>query len=527
MMKNYAASLAICLFGSLLLFLVLRPGTGAASAEGVLIERISLGPGNTQGNDHANYAAISADGRYIAYNAIASNLVLSDTNNVQDVFLYDRQSGTTRRISVASDGTQGNAQSGDFEPPALSDDGRYIAFVSAASNLVPGDTNNVQDVFVHDQQTGQTVRVSITAGGEQNPWFSWNIAISGDGRYVAFGTNGSLVAGDTGQFDIYVHDRDSDADGIFDEPGAISNSLVSIASDGTKANFGANPSDIAISPDGRHITFASAASNLVPDDTNGEIDTFVHDRDTDEDGIFDEPGAIHTARVSVATDGTQGNGPSIDSDISGDGRYVTFWTEASTLVPNDLPACQIDNCYDVLVHDRDSDDDGVYDEPGATAIWKVSVASDGTPGNGDSYVPAISRDGSVIAFYSFAQNLVAGDSGQLDIFVHELATGTTSRVSVTQQGGQANDFSFLPAISADGQLIAFQSDARNLVPGDSNFRSDIFVYNRSAVGLTPTPSPSPTGTPSPTPSPTPTLPPTPPPPDYWLHLPLVVVPPAD
>ncbi|MCB0014597.1 MAG: hypothetical protein KDE34_21935, partial [Anaerolineales bacterium] len=97
----------------------------------------------------------------------------------------------------------------------------------------------------------------------------------------------------------------------------------------------------------------------------------------------------------------------------------------------------------------------------------------------------------------------------------------------TQQGGQANDFSFLPAISADGQLIAFQSDARNLVPGDSNFRSDIFVYNRSAVGLTPTPSPSPTSSPSSTPSPTPTLTPTPPPPDYWLHLPLVVVPPAD
>jgi Tol biopolymer transport system component len=287
-------------------------------------ERVSVASDGTEGNAASLFAAISADGRYVAYQSVASNLVADDTNAAGDVFVHDRETGVTERVSVSSDGTEGNAQS--FRP-AISADGRYVAFFSRASNLVPDDTNDAEDVFVHDRETGVTERVSIASDGTQGNGHSGGVSISADGRYVAFRSRASnLVPGDTnGTVDVFVHDRETGT-----------TERVSVASDGRQSNEASlSPS---ISADGRYVAFYSLAWNLVPGDTNGAADVFVHDRETGT-----------TERVSVASDGTEGDSSSFawNPSLSADGRYVAFYSVASNLVPDDT-----NGAGDVFVHDR-------------------------------------------------------------------------------------------------------------------------------------------------------------------------------
>ncbi len=285
-----------------------------------------------------------------------------------------------RAVSVASDGVQGNDNS---RFPSISANGRYVAFYSIASNLVNGDTNGSQDIFVHDRQSGSTTRLSVASDGTQANDSSWGTSVSADGRYVAFD---------------------------------------------------------------------SLASNLVGGDTNGEVDIFVHDR---------QAGA--TSRVSVASDGTQANDSSYSSSISDDGRYVAFSSYAQNLVSGDT-----NGLPDIFVHDR---------QTGTTS--HVSVASDGTHGNSGSYGPSISADGAFVAFHSDANNLVSGDTNDtFDVFMHDLQTGATNRVSVASDGTQGDYSSGDPSISADGRYVAFSSYAQNLVSGDTNGSEDVFVHDR-------------------------------------------------
>lgn len=204
--------------------------------------RISVASDGSQGNDESTEPSISADGRYVAFWSRASNLVSDDTNDVPDVFVYDRQSEQIRRVSVDSDGAQGNDASSSSSRSYISSDGRYIAFVSGASNLVSGDTNNEADIFVHDQQTGQTSRASISSDGVQGNGTSFHPSISADGRYVAFMSEATnLVSNDTnGDWDIFVHDRQSGE-----------TKLVSIATNGVQADDRSTYPHI--SADGRFI----------------------------------------------------------------------------------------------------------------------------------------------------------------------------------------------------------------------------------------------------------------------------------
>jgi archaellum component FlaF (FlaF/FlaG flagellin family) len=424
------------------------PISSSVASDGTMT-RVSLASDGTQGNDYSAVPSISADGRYVAFVSEASNLVPGDTNNAKDIFVHDRLTGQTTRVSVASDGTQGNSYS---SWPSISADGRYVAFESRASNLVPGDTNNNTDIFVHDRQTGQTTRVSVASDGTQGNGTSMVPHISADGRHVAFNSLASnLVPADTnGTWDAFIHDRQTGQ-----------TTRVSIASDGTQGNdqgyVTTGGGGRSVSADGRYVAFGSRASNLVPGDTNDAPDVFVHDRQTGQ-----------TTRISVASDGTQGNGASNAFSISADGRYVTFASEASNLVPGDT-----NNARDIFVHDR---------QTGQTT--RVSVASDGTQGNSPSFVPAISADGRYVAFESEASNLVPGDTnGYQDTFVHDRQTGQTSRVSVASDGMQANGTSWLPSISANGRYMAFYSYASNLVPGDTNNVRDVFVHDRGAAGM--------------------------------------------
>jgi Tol biopolymer transport system component len=397
--------------------------------------RVSVSSDGTQGNGLSAGSSISADGRYIAFHSDATNLVSGDINGHYDIFVYDRNTGQITRVSVSTNGTEGNYASWY---PSISADGRYIAFHSYAANLVSGDTNGRADVFVHDLDTGQTTRVSVASDGTQGNDESWFPAISADGRYVVFSSQATnLVSGDTnGAWDIFIHDLDTGQ-----------TTRVSVASDGAQGNGGSEyPS---ISSDGRSIAFQSDATNLVSGDTNGEKDVYVRDRVTGQ-----------TTRVSVASDGTQGNGGSEYPSISSDGRSIAFQSYSTNLVSGDTSGLD-----DIFVRDRVT---------GQTT--QVSISSDGSQGNSRSWSSSISANGRYVAFSSQATNLVSGDTnGYYDIFVHDLDTGQTTRVSVASDGTQGNNESWVSAISADGRYVAFMSDASNLVNGDTNDKSDIFV----------------------------------------------------
>jgi len=241
--------------------------------------RVSVDSFGVQGNGGSWSSSISSDGRHVAFESGATNLVPGDTNGTWDVFVHDRQTGLTSRVSVDSVGVQGNHLS---FTPTISDDGRTVAFYGYATNLVPGDTNGTADVFVHDRQTGQTSRVSVDSLGVQGNGLSWYPSISADGRYVAFDSFATnLVPGDTNSWDdVFVHDRQTGQ-----------TTRVSVDSLGVQGNSAsAIPS---ISTDGRYVAFESGATNLVSSDTNGYRDVFVHDRQTGQTSLL----SVDSARV--------------------------------------------------------------------------------------------------------------------------------------------------------------------------------------------------------------------------------------
>jgi Tol biopolymer transport system component len=402
-------------------------------------ERVSVDSRGWQGTEVSRLPSISADGRYVAFYSWAPNLVPGDTNYWPDVFVRDRQIGATKRVSVNSLGVEGNLLSAD---PSISADGRFVVFGSSSNNLVPGDTNWAGDIFVHDCETGRTRRVSVSSTGTQADLGNGGRpTISGHGRFVAFSLDaGNLVPGDmNASRDVFVHDL---LTGVTER--------VSVDSFGVEAN--GESDHPSISADGRLIAFESDASNLVPGDTNGTYDIFVHDRQT---GV--------TERVSVDSSGAQGNSGSFSPSLSADGRNVAFGSSATNLVPWDTNGAR-----DVFVHNR------------LTGVSKrVSVDSFGTPGNDRSNDPSISATGRYVAFSSKANNLVLGDERWWsDIFVHDRQTGVTERVSVDSFGAQGRDSSGSPSISFDGRHIAFDSSAKNLVSGDSNSETDVFVHDR-------------------------------------------------
>lgn len=287
-----------------------------------ITERVSVSGAGVQGNSDSRNPHVSADGRFVAFASDASNLVAGDTNGTTDIFVRDRLLGTLERASVSSEGTQGN---GGSTSPWMSADGRFIAFSSAASNLVAGDTGNRMDIFVRDRLLGTTERVSISGAGLGGNGNSYGPSTSPDGRFVAFIAYASnLVAGDTNnQPDAFVHDRLLGT-----------TERVSVSSQGVQAN--SESYYPTLSADGRYVAFQSRATNLVTGDTNNQDDIFLRDRVLNT-----------TTRVNVSAAGAQANGHSSDQTISADGRFVTFTSTASNLVTGDTNMQP-----DVYVRDR-------------------------------------------------------------------------------------------------------------------------------------------------------------------------------
>ncbi|MCI0397438.1 MAG: calcium-binding protein [Chloroflexi bacterium] len=452
MKQKYLGFLAL---GSAFLVLILA-ARASVTADGTLpvipgtTERVSLGPGGVEGDNESYFPDISADGRYVAFESLASNFAPNDWNEAFDIFVYDRQAG---ELEVITQGTP----LGDSGYPALSADGRFVAFYSWAGNLVANDTNyycgylgneNCADIFVYDRQAETMEMVSVSSAGVQGNNDSFTPAISADGRFVAFASGANnLVGGDWNyQYDIFVHDRQ-----------AGTTERVSVDSNGQEAN---NSSFLpSLSADGRYVAFHSSASNLVPGDTNGD-DVFVHDRQT---GL--------TERASVNSAGQQANHNSGYAAISAGGRYVVFASYASNLVtPNDT-----NWVADFFLRDR---------WIGVTE--KVSVDSNGQGGNDNSGGGDVSADGRYVVFSSGASNLVAGDTSfTVDVFRHDRLTGATEPFSLSWDGQQlGNNASGSPVLTPDGREVVFYSQADNLVITDTSGISDIFIRTRPPISLT-------------------------------------------
>ena len=425
-------------------FALVVPASGALAFAPGTTMRVSTDSSGSQGNWSSTDPSISSDGRYVAFMSSSPNLVPADINGSTDIFVKDTLTGTTTRVSTDSSGLEGNGYS---YSPSISADGRYVAFNTNSSNLVPGDTNGQFDVFVKDTLTGTTTRVSTDSSGSQGIGSTdgYN-SISSDGRYVAFVSNSSnLVDGDTnGDYDVFVKDTLTGT-----------TTRVSTDSSGSQGNWSSR--DPSISSDGRYVAFTSDSLNLVAGDTNGEPDIFVKDTLTGT-----------TRRVSTDSSGLHSNGYSMTPSISSDGRYVAFHSLASNLVAGDT-----NGRTDVFVKDTLT---------GTTT--RVSTDSLGLQANTGAGGCWISPDGRYVAFSSLSSNLVAGDTnGNADVFVKDTLTGTTTRVSTDSSGSQGNgDMTGLLSISSGGRHVAFTSFASNLVAGDTNGEPDIFVKDMSKSG---------------------------------------------
>jgi Tol biopolymer transport system component len=343
---------------------------------------VSVGRGGEAQDGWSIGPSISADGRFVAFTSSSSNLVADDRNAKVDVFVRDLRRGTTRLVSLGPGGRQANWSS---EHAVLSGDGRYVAFYSGATNLVPHDRNEKVDVFVHDLHRSRTELASVAADGGQGDdasgYAEEGLAMSRNGRFVVFASGATnLVPGDDNEaVDVFLRDR---ARGTTE--------LVSVGPGGVQGNASSGyvAMGLAVSPDGRFVAFLSDATNLVRGDSNGVPDVFVRDRK-----------ANTTTRVSVGRRGAQANGGSGIADttlgLSDDGRFVAFSSVATNLVPRDDGAWS-----DVFVHDRL-----------ARRTIRVSESRGGKPGSGDSRQAVLSADGRAVAFTSAAEDLQGGGSG--------------------------------------------------------------------------------------------------------------------
>lgn len=444
--------------------------------------KLPPGPPNLLGDGNSGAPSISATGRYVAFSSTSSRLVQEDTNLSSDVFVRDRLRRRTVRVSVSSDGSQGiGSPTCGSHSPSISATGRYVAFWSGATNLVPDDTNAAVDVFVHDLKNRTTERVSLSSAGKQHNDSPLTCglqrpAINGNGRFIAFTSAATnLVENDTNAVgEVFLHDRKTEK-----------TTRVSVASNGDQGNsFSSNPS---LDAEGRFVAFTSFASNLVADDLNLTSDAFVRDRKTRK-----------TLIVSVGSDGTRsGLGPFEGSSagvwaMSPDGRYVGFTSDADNLVPNDTNE-SFDPCYagDAFTHDL---------KTGRTE--RVSVTSRGQEAEGGNGSAAfgISAGGRFVVLRTheaFAPDDTADKSPHpfgcdpnrdvtVDVYIYDRLSGEMELASRNQTGEPVQEcglFDSLPgSVSANGRYVPFNTCAPNFEGHNSDqSSSDVYVRDRGRL----------------------------------------------
>ncbi|HEV2060248.1 MAG TPA: hypothetical protein VGR11_12895 [Solirubrobacteraceae bacterium] len=390
--------------------------------------------------------ALSGNARRVAFTSAATNLTPKDDGNgsKRDVFVYDQGSGAVELVSAGLGGAAADATSGQ---PVLDDDGSHVAFASRATNLVADDTNHFSDVFVLVAGAG-LVRASVASDEAQGSGASAEPDVSSDGRLVVFTSRAdNLVPGDTnGSEDVFVRDM------VTGTTSLVSRGLGEVSADGRS-------SAPAISADGRFVTFSSDASNLVAGDRNRRQDVFRRDLLTH-----------HTKLISIRRGGGGGQNKAMSggraqvSDVSRDGRFVVFESDATNLVARDR-----NRRTDVFVRDV---------RRGSTR--RVSLSTTNEEGSGASFLPTITPDGRFVAFASRADDLVAEDARGLDVFVRDVGRETTVIANVSSRGRlrgreRATPPPTRPSLSADGATAAFASSASNYVGGDTNRVADVFL----------------------------------------------------
>ncbi|HEY0865899.1 MAG TPA: Ig-like domain repeat protein [Fimbriimonas sp.] len=419
---RFGAAAALLFATSLLLLADIAPGQTV---------RVSTGSDGSQGSGTSSSPLwISADGRYVAFYSDAPNFI---QDAAPGFFLKDLSTGGLRLVEKQTD-----------RSITLSEDLRYAVFASDAT-LLAADTNDWKDIYVKDLSTGQYALASTNSGGVPgNGRCESSPVVSADGRFVAFVSQATdLAPGDTNGAleDVFVKDLQSGA--------------VVLASTSSNGTVGDSPSGTvgSISSDGRFVAFNSYASNLVAADTNDRVDAFVKDLAT---------GATRLASTNSA--GTLGNDNAIGAQLSRDGRYIAWSSFASNLVEGDT-----NESRDIFVKDL---------ETGVTR--RVSVTQDGIQGDGGSLTAQVGDGGRFVCFHTLATNLGG------DVLVKDLTTGALHSVSVSSEGVPGNGSSYSPRLSANGSLVAFASLATNLVSGDTNGLSDVFVRNTGLGAPSPT-----------------------------------------
>ncbi len=420
------------------------------SASAQSTQRCSLASNGQQANGPSGHPATNGSGTSVAFESLATNLVAGDLNGASDVFWRDLANAQTLRISVGLGGVDANG--GSFAP-SMDDTGRFVVFESDATNLVAGDANGLRDVFERNV-VGSITRISVDPNGNDADGASreacWTRGMYSVG-FTSAATN--LVAGDTnGVEDVFVRNLL-----------AGQTLRASVDSAGNQANGpSSHPALRGDAPGSLRVAFQSLATNLVAGDTNGASDVFVRNFLTGQ-----------TLRVSVDSAGNQANGPSFAPAISNDGRYVAFESDATNLVAGDTNGVR-----DVFVRDL---------VLGTTV--RLSVDALGLEGNGASSSVALNGFGTDLqaAFASAATNLVPGDTnGASDVFERFVSSSSSIALrSPTGLGGFASGDSSAPAPAFGGARIFFASVAADLVSGDTNGASDVFLHALGNVGGSP------------------------------------------
>ena len=349
---------------------------------------------------------------------------------------------STFMVGSAQNGAYGNSASKGGHP---SFDGRWMSFTSSDSNIHP--TGSSQDhIYVKDLATWGVELVSVSSAGVLGDGPSFSSKLSHDGRYVVFASNATNLEpkGNNGRTDIYLRDRWAGTTTIQDL-----GTTLAVASTGA--------SEPAISGDGRLVLFLSTATNLVPGVTGGFNQAYVRDH------------ALATiAAVSLSTAGLPANADVGAADLSGDGRYVVFDSDATNLVAGDTNGAR-----DVFLRDQTL---------GTTV--RISVDGSGLQANGNSHDPVISADGRFVAYVTGATNVVVPDTnGREDVVVYDVLAGAVERITTAWNGAEADGDSDRPSISFDGRYVAFETYAGNLITGDTNGGRDVYVRDRSVGSI--------------------------------------------
>ena len=419
-------------------------------------------------NDTSLLSAVTPDGRYVVFVSSASNLSnVPDHNGNQDVYLRDRQTGVTTLISINAAGTA--AGNGYSDSPAITPDGRYVLFTSFAPDIsaLP-DSNGQSDVFVRDVQAGTTILVSANHSGSATGNSSSSALtsmISDDGRFVVFESNATDLT--------LIPDTNNTKD-IFRRDihtGETKIASINSANNAAASGFSFFSARRQMSLDGRYVVYTSTAEDIVANDNNNQQDVFLRDFDLDESVL-----------ISKNISGTgSANSFSGRESISEDGRYVVFGSPATNLV--NFP--DGNGTWDVFLHDRQTETTSLLSTNSAG-----TSAANGPSGQDQVGGPAIFQGGRYVVFHSFATDLVVSDTnGDLDIFIKDMQTGDISLVSANVLGNDSgNGMSFLYSVglnyfgsSTEGPLITFVSLADDLTnTPDSNGQYDVFLRDVNA-----------------------------------------------